>query len=62
MARTTHSPLDTYGGTRSVERLVDAFATVRGAILREVADREARAEALALISRALDVACHGVGS
>jgi hypothetical protein len=61
MTRTTHSPLDTYGGTRSVERLVDAVETVRGTIMREVADREARSQALALMSRALGVACQGVG-
>ena len=61
MTRTMRSPLDTYGGTRSVERLVDAIETVRATIMREVADREARSEALALVSHALTVACQGVG-
>jgi hypothetical protein len=56
-----HSALETYGGTRSVERLVDAIETVRGTIMREVHDRDARAQSLELVSRALGVACQGVG-
>jgi len=50
----------TYGATRAIERLTLAADTIRGAILHEVTDRDARDAALALVSQVLGVAIQGV--
>jgi hypothetical protein len=50
----------TYGATRAIERLTLAADTIRGTIIHEVSDREARAAALALVSKALSIAAEGI--
>ena len=50
----------TYGATRAIERLTLAADTIRGVILHEVTDRDARSAALGLVSKALNVAVQGV--
>jgi hypothetical protein len=50
----------TYGATRAIERLTLAADSIRGTIIHEVTDRDARAAALALVSQALGVAVQGI--
>jgi hypothetical protein len=50
----------TYGASRAIERLTLAADTIRGTIIHEVTDRQARAQALALISQAVGVAVQGI--
>jgi hypothetical protein len=60
MTQNTYSAEVTYGTTRSIERLVAATDAVRCAILRDVADHQARARSLALVSQALGAAVEGI--
>jgi hypothetical protein len=56
-----HGPEErTYGATRAIERLTAASDAIRGVIMHEVPDQEARGAALHLVAKALDVAVQGV--
>jgi hypothetical protein len=50
----------TYGAARAIDRLTAATDEIRGVIMHEVPDLEARSSALALIGKALGVAVNGV--
>jgi hypothetical protein len=50
----------TYGATRAIERLTLATDAIKATIMHEVHDREARAAALAHVTRALGIAVQGV--
>ncbi|MGD0432446.1 MAG: hypothetical protein ABSA58_15290 [Acetobacteraceae bacterium] len=61
MPQRQHSSMETtYGAMRAIERLTLAADTIRGTIMHEVTDRDARAAALALVSQALGVAVQGI--
>jgi hypothetical protein len=61
MTHRLHAPVElTYGATRSIDRLTAATDEIRGVIMHEVPDLEARSAALALVGKALGVAVHGV--
>ena len=48
------------GATLSIERLTEASDEIRGVIMREVPDQDARMAALTLVERALRLAIHAV--
>jgi hypothetical protein len=52
----------TYGETRAIEHLTAVAETMRGAIMHDVTDRNARTAALMLVAKALDAAVQGVAT
>ncbi len=63
MSHQIHRPVElTYGATRAIDRLTAAAEALRGVIMREVTDPEARSAALGLVASALAVAVRGVAT
>jgi hypothetical protein len=60
--RSRNSDEPTYGEMRAIEHLTAAAETMRCVIMHDVSDREARAAALAMISKALGTAVQGVSA
>jgi hypothetical protein len=61
MAHRLHGHAElSYGAARAVDRLTAATDEMRGVIMHEVPDLEARLAALSLVAQALGVAVHGV--
>jgi hypothetical protein len=52
----------TYGETRAIEHLTAVAETLRGVIIHEVTDRNARTAALLFVGKALDAAVQGVAT